>query len=203
MSTIQRVKALAAAFAVLFLMNSCTEFFSTSWGEGFKRDPENVKVTSSNVYDLLDAAKGDPKLSRAILNKINAGSNPTLKRAAIRAANQAAEISTVALKNIKGLINAVDGSNPEKALKEVANNIRGGLKSNDIVGIADKMAEILVVLPSALSPSEALKNAESITVPVSKSNGGKGTMTIVVDADGTGTATIDNLVPCNNKYFTQ
>jgi hypothetical protein len=193
MGNVKKGKTLIAAFAVLFLMNSCADFFSNSWGEMFKRDPKKVKVSASNVYDLLDAAKGDPELSRAILDQINAKSSPTLKHAAIRAANQAAGISTVALENIKDLIDAVDrsGSEKEDALKAVANNIQGDLESKEIIGIADKMVEILIdtVVPP-VPFSIALKNAGSVEVPVKTNNGRNGAITIVANDDGTNMAII-------------
>jgi hypothetical protein len=192
MSKINKIKALAVAFAVLFLMNSCADFFSTSWGEMFKRDPKKVKVTTSNVYDLLDTAKGDPELSREILNKINADSPDTLKLAAIKAANQAAGISTVALENIKDLINAVDSSDKETALRDVAKNIQNDLAGKDIVGIADKMVEILVdkVNTSPVAPKTALINTGEITVSARTSDDGSTGVIINVDSNGTGTVTI-------------
>jgi hypothetical protein len=205
MSKVTRVKALAAAFAVLFLMNSCVDFFSNSWGDSFKRDPKKVKVTASNVYDLLDAAKGDPDLSREILNKIKAGDNNTLKQAAIKAANQAAGISTLALENVQALIDAAEGSDTD-ALETLANKIMG--KGNDIVDIAGQLTKILVVQENpgssgsaltasssvtlgSVSNSVALKKAGEVTVSVPKTDGGGTAMvTINVGSDGTGTATI-------------
>jgi hypothetical protein len=201
MNNAKKVKTLAAAFAVLFLMNSCADFFSTTWGDFFKRDPKNVKVTASNVYDLLDTAKGDPELSKAILDKIyttvksgdKSADADTLRRAAIKAANQTAGISTVALENVKGLIDAVDSNDKEKALKEVANKILKDLGNNDIVGIAEKMTEILAAERTftTVSPSVALKSAGSVTVPVTKiGDTSPSTITIDTNANGTGTATI-------------
>jgi hypothetical protein len=195
-SKVNKVKTLTAAFAVLFLMNSCADFFSNSWGDMFKRDPKKVKVSASNVYALLDAAKGDPELSREILNKINAGSNLTLKQAAIKAANQAAGISTLALENVQDLIDAAE-NNDTGALEALAKKIQG--KGNDIVDIAGKLTSILVekenpasssVILAQVPNSVALKNAGNVTVPVSANNNDPGTITIVVVSNGTGTATI-------------
>jgi hypothetical protein len=195
MSGVKKLKGLSLALIVLFLMNSCAEFFSASWGESFKRDPDNVKVNASNVYDLLDAAKGNPELARAILDKINAGSNDTLKRAAFQAANQAAGISTLALENIRALIDAMDSTDPENALRNVAEKIQADIKSGDLVGIANKMNEILAdkfVIPTAAEkPGVALKEMEKIAafVPIEGSKD-KATIIIEVDATGVGTATI-------------
>jgi hypothetical protein len=186
----------ATALIVLFVLNSCTDFFTTSWGELFKRDPNKVKVTASNVYDLLDAAKGDPELSRAILDKINAGSDDTLKRAAIKAANQAAGISTVVLENVGDLIDAADSNKDdrEEAFRKVAENIQKDMTSNDITGIAKRLTGIfeeMVSYPSSDTPRDALINARGVTVSVPKTDGGApGTATITVDENGVGTATI-------------
>jgi alanyl-tRNA synthetase len=191
MSKVNRIKALTAAFAVLFLMNSCTDFFSASWGDMFKRDPDKVRVTASNVYDLLNAAKGDPELSKAILNKINASSDPALKRAAIKAANQAVGVSTLALENVKALIKAADNNDPD-ALRSLAETIQGDLRKNGIVGVANKLTTILAneVGSSTALSSVALKNAGNVAVNVSKIGGGTGTITIDANANGIGTATI-------------
>jgi hypothetical protein len=142
----KKLKVLGGAFIVLLLLNSCADFFSTSWGEAFKRDPDKVKVTEDNVYELLDAAKGDPELSRAILNKINADSSDKLKRAAIQAANQAAGITTLAMENVQILIDAgkgESGKNNESALQDVADKILGSAKKNDLPGVSAKLVEIL------------------------------------------------------------
>ncbi|MDR3123842.1 MAG: hypothetical protein LBU16_08715 [Treponema sp.] len=188
----------ATALIVLFALNSCTDFFTTSWGEMFRRDPKNVRVTASNVYDLLDAAKGDRELSRAILDKINADSDPALKRAAIKAANQAAGLSTAMLENVSALIDAADKKD-SNALKDLAEKIKNEIKANDVEGIGDKMTGILAgekgeikhLVPSE-EPRAALINAGGITVSVPKTNG-TGTSTITIDnvgRDGKGTATI-------------
>jgi hypothetical protein len=203
MSGVKKLKALSAALIVLFLMNSCVEFFSTSWGEIFKRDPKNVKVTASNVNDLLDAAKGDPDLSKAILDQINSESPDTLKLAAIKAANQAANISAMALENIGDLLDALDNKDSkaqEKALREVVENIQNDLGSRNLVGISDKINEIFAdkVQPFANpsdNPKAALENAGKIAVTVplaNSSSGGPATVTVDInDADtGAGTVTV-------------
>jgi hypothetical protein len=143
MSGVKKLKALSGAFIVLFLLNSCTDFFSTSWGEAFKRDPGKVKVTESNVYDLLEAAKGNPKLSKAILDKIGANSSDKLKHAAIQAANQASGITTLALENVQTLIDAAEKDNNEDALKDVANKVLDSATKNDLQGVSGQLVKIL------------------------------------------------------------
>jgi hypothetical protein len=189
MSGPKTLQALTGVLVVL-LLNSCAEFFSSSWGESFRRDPNKVKVNSSNVYDLLDIAKGDPELSRAILDKINAYSDDTLKRAAIQAANQAAGISTLALTNIKDLVDAFNNPDQEKALREVATKIQEEIRSGDLGGISDKLNTILA--DKWVISSEALMNTGEIavSVPMNDNSGNLATITVDVDEYGKGTVTI-------------
>jgi hypothetical protein len=174
MSGAKKLRILSGTLTVLFLLNSCADFFSTSWGEMFKRNPKNVKVTASNVYDLLDAAKSDPELSRAILEKINADSGDTLKHAAIKAANQAAGVTTLLLENIATLIDASKSNSYEDAITKVTETIRGAVKDNDVVG-SDKLTEILGTEMTIFEdPRSALINAKGITVTVPQVNAGGG-----------------------------
>jgi hypothetical protein len=199
MSGAKKLKVLGGTLIVLFLLNSCAEFFSTSWGEAFKRDPKNVKVNASNVNALLDAAKGDPKLSRAILDQINAGSGDKLKHAAIKAANQASGVATLALENVKTLIDAVDKGNDQKALETVAKKILGAAEKNDLLGISGQLVKILEnerkdVLTD--SPKTALISAGTIVVNVPKTgnSSSENQAKIVIDmgknGDDKGKATI-------------
>jgi hypothetical protein len=176
MSGAKKLTILSGFLVILFLMNSCADFFSTTWGEAFRRDPKNVKVDSSNVYDLLDAAKGDKELSRAILDKIDAKSSDTMKQAAIKAANQAAGLTTLVMENAQTLIDVSKGGDYKDAITNVARAIEDAAKDNDFTGISDKLVEILsgkVVLPTD-DPREALINTRKIEVTVPKTGGGAG-----------------------------
>jgi hypothetical protein len=141
MSGVKKLRLLGGALIVLFLLNSCTDFFSESWGK--PRDPAKVKVDESNVEELLKIARGNPELSKAILDKIDANSSDKLKHAAIKAANQAAGIPSLALENVKILTDAVNDHKYETALEEVAEAIQDAVAQNDLVGISDKLSEIL------------------------------------------------------------
>jgi hypothetical protein len=198
MSGAKKLKVLGGTLIVLFLMNSCTDFFTSSWGEVFKRDPKNVKVDESNVYALLEAARGDPELSREILNKINAGSSDKLKKAAIKAANQASGISTLALENVQDLIDAADSGKNEDALKNVAKNVLDAAKENHLGDISGKLVEIFkdeVTSPSK-DPLGALKSSGEIEVSAPKTGDGEpATVTIEMQADGKVKVTIDGTTP--------
>jgi hypothetical protein len=197
MNGAKNLKGLSGILVVLLLMNSCAEFFSTSWGETFKRNPKNVNVTDSNVNDLLDVAKGNTELSKAILDQIDAGSSDELKHAAIKAANQASGISTLALENVQTLIDAVDKGGDQKALETIAREILDAAKSNNLADISDKLVEILnseMDVTSIGNHKTALISAGKIVVPVPQKTGGGNPAKIYIDmgndSDNKGKTTI-------------
>jgi hypothetical protein len=201
MNKVQKAKALVMGFAVLLLMNSCVEFFSTSWGDAFKRDPKNVKVTTDNVDALLKAAKGDRDLSKAILDKIDADSPDPLKRAAIKAANQAVDIGSLFLENVNAINEAAKGKDGD-AFQTLTDKILKDLEDRDIKveDIGEKTTGILIdkVETKPVDPKVALKNAGPIEVPVFKtdtSSAGK----ITINPD-TGKATITDTTGKTTNY---
>jgi hypothetical protein len=197
------LKLSGAALVLLLLLGSCTNFFTTSWGEIFRRNPKNVKVTTSNVYDLLKTARGDRELSMAILDQIsdqigglNKEEAKTLKHAAIKAANQAADVTSKALENVGRIIDAIDLNNGVDDIKAVAEEILKDMQSDDLRHISDKITEILkddIKLPPVNDPKAALINTETITVPVPPKGGSEAppaTITLDIKENGTGTVTI-------------
>lgn len=56
---------------------SCTDFFSNSWATWAARDPDKLipKVTAGNIDELIAMAENNPKLSLAILKKIQSAVN--------------------------------------------------------------------------------------------------------------------------------
>jgi hypothetical protein len=138
--------AVLLALGTGLLLASCSDFYSTTWGEAFARDPSNVKVTSSNVDELLKDASGDREASRAILKKLIGTDDPKLQAAAVKAANQAAGLTELALSNLGTLT----GSNADNAdsLEKLAKTIMAEARENDIKGIADDIAGTLPVSSS-------------------------------------------------------
>jgi hypothetical protein len=155
----RRVRAIRGAFfgtallalGAALLLTACNEFFSSTWGESFARDPSGVKVTASNVDELLQAANGDTKASRAILKKLKGTKNPKLQAAAVKAANQAGGLTGLALSNLGTLTDGASAEN-EDALKELAGTVLAEAKKNDISGIAEDIAGILPVTDSPNGP---------------------------------------------------
>jgi hypothetical protein len=143
------------AVAAVVLLSSCSNFFTTSWGKSSARDPGTIKVTSSNVKDLLKESKGDTKTSRGILSKIKdqvAGKenpDPTLQTAAVTAANQASGLGTVVLDSIDTILG--DDVPTEEALNQLLAEVQNKTKGNDLQGIA---ADVAASLPKPTADSE-------------------------------------------------
>jgi hypothetical protein len=139
------VMALATSLALV----SCGDFFSTTWGEDFARNPSGVKVSESNVKDLLRDANGDTKASRAILEKLRGTKNPALQAAAVKAANQASGLTQLVLSNLDTL---TEDTNDTKALEKLGQTVLDEAKNNDIVGVAKDIAETLPVKTGTNGP---------------------------------------------------
>jgi hypothetical protein len=200
-------------FAALLVcsLSACTDFFSSSWGTGLKRDPSKVEVNSGNVAELVKAAKNDPELSREILSKIadevkNAtGRDKTeLQKAAVTAATQASGLSTLVVSNAGAIIEgkAVD-------LTQLLTDIQA--QANDIGGISDDLSTILSMsvtegkpeFPSGLAKSMsesdltmlvvivALGQVEELDTPT--------TMTEYLEAWGNGTKDIEDAETLDDK----
>jgi hypothetical protein len=128
---------------------SCADFFTNSWGKGSARDPGTIKVTSGNVKDLLKEAKGDTEASRGILNKIaeklkgDPNPDPTLQRAAITAANQAAGLGQVVLENVGTLTDAVSGNADKNVIENLLKAVEDGAQGNKITEVSDSVNAVL------------------------------------------------------------
>jgi hypothetical protein len=143
-----RKLGLPAAMALCaILLASCSNFFTTSWGKNWARDPDKIEVSAKNVKNLLKESKGDTKASKGILDKIakelkgNPNPDPTLQVAAITAANQAAGLSELVLENIGTVLNAEDGD--EDTFKDLLKEVQDTAKNNDLPGIKTGIVDSL------------------------------------------------------------
>jgi hypothetical protein len=144
------MKKWTVGLALVVLLSSCADFFTNSWGKNAARDPGTIKVTASNVKELLKEARGDTKTSRGILDKIaeelKGNPNPTLQAAAVTAANQASGLGTTVLDKMDLL---VDGNTPdEEVLNDLLKDIQNKTKGNDLVGISNAVTGSLPVTTS-------------------------------------------------------
>ncbi|MDR1971052.1 MAG: hypothetical protein LBQ46_03940 [Treponema sp.] len=136
------LSGLAALAIVITALASCADFFTNSWAKDGARDPGTIKVTSSNVDDLLKEARGDRPMSRGILDKLEGTTDPVLQAAAVTAGNQAAGLGQTVLSNLDILL---DDTSDTTTLTKLAKEIQDDVKRNDIVGIADILAKTLPV----------------------------------------------------------
>ena len=92
--------------AVMAVLVSCTDFFSTSLAPWAARDPDKLipAVTAGNVNELIAMAENNPDLSLAVLKKIRDAANKAtgedkhkLQSAALEAAVNAAGLGQAAL----------------------------------------------------------------------------------------------------------
>jgi hypothetical protein len=133
---------------LIVLLFSCADFFTNSWGANLARDPSTITVTAGNVKDLLKEARGDPKASKGILDKItekikgNPTSEPVLQTAAVTAANQASGLGTVFLDNVDILLG--DDIPDEDTFNALLTKVQNDTKGNNLPGIS---SDIVAALP--------------------------------------------------------
>ncbi|MDR1177935.1 MAG: hypothetical protein LBK64_03830, partial [Spirochaetaceae bacterium] len=110
-----------ALFPVLgvFSLVSCTDFFSTSLATWAQRDRTKltIKVTASNVDDLIAQNGNDPDTSLAILKGIETAlkgasgqSKLDLESAALEAAANAAGLGNTVLGKSKAILDAIESA---------------------------------------------------------------------------------------------
>lgn len=146
----------AAAAVTALALSSCQQFFTTSWGTPLARDPKDLiaPVTAENVEDQLEAAKNDPAVAAALLDKIadavkdaSAADKPVLQAAAVDAASSASGIGAAVLENSDALIDALNNSGDVLA---VVDSALAGLS-----GAADAGATLLDVIPDPVADKDA------------------------------------------------
>jgi hypothetical protein len=168
MNRIRLNTAVFGLFMVMVLLNSCESVLTTSWGKSFKRDPKSVKVTTSNVEDLLKNARGDPELSRAIFDKTtekiktaSGKEKAVLQSAAITAAKQGAALDTTIMTNIGTILNSdsTDLEGPDGLLSKVldgTDNETASKISKALAGafISDDAGKSDIYVPPKKDPSD-------------------------------------------------
>jgi hypothetical protein len=176
---------LAFIIPVVFILSSCTDVFSTSWGSALKRDPDKLipQVTSSNVKELLEASLGDPGFATTLLGKINDSVKTTqgeekaaLQDAGLKAAANASGLTNSILNNAEALLksgggniedikNTVDGILRDmngEALQQIAGNLQTILKDKNTYQAKNKAPdEDLAVAAIVLLLADA-KKAENL-----------------------------------------
>jgi hypothetical protein len=137
---------LALALGGIFLLGSCTDFFSSSLGTWAVRDrSKTIPVNPGDVNELVTKVENDPDMSLGVLKGINdavknaSGADKiTLQRAALEAAANAAGLSNSIL-NRAGELTSAD--NPEKAKDMMVDAI------NDMQNLSETSTLLGSVLP--------------------------------------------------------
>jgi hypothetical protein len=138
----------AALLTILFIvaLGGCEDFFSTSWGAAFARDPadmfKNVTVTAGNVDDLLEASKGNPNVAKEALKKIKgaikgdlSAGDLKLQAAALTAATEASGVASAIVSQAASLVHLTDLSEEEQEAKakEVMDSVLKKAQNLDVV----------------------------------------------------------------------
>ncbi|MDR1617506.1 MAG: hypothetical protein LBS06_00480 [Treponema sp.] len=117
------------AAAVLCMLTSCTDFFSTSLASWAQRSPSSLipGVTTGNVQDLIRTAENDPELSLEVLKKIRDAANRAGPEAAARlqAAGLKAGVNAVDMGSslVNSIGNMTDVGDPDEAKGMLVNTI--------------------------------------------------------------------------------
>ncbi|MDR1212074.1 MAG: hypothetical protein LBK40_07580 [Spirochaetaceae bacterium] len=147
-----------ALFPVLgiFSLVSCTDFFSTSLATWAQRDRTklNIKVTASNVDDLIAQNGNDPDTSLAILKGIEAAlkgasgqSKLDLESAALEAAANAAGLGNTVLGKSQEILDAIDSGVDADVLALVENVI------DSLDNLGATASTLLAALPDPGDPT--------------------------------------------------
>ncbi|MDR3248428.1 MAG: hypothetical protein LBT39_06545 [Treponema sp.] len=148
---------LVLSLGMIFLLASCADFFTTSWGLAAARDTSKIEVNADNIKQLLRDANGDKKTSKVILGKIadklesntNPNSEPELRVATVKAANQASGLGQLVLGEIDKVL--ADGAD-EDALNALVDAIQDGAKENKLGEIAEDVGRSLLPVTTGTKP---------------------------------------------------
>jgi hypothetical protein len=176
-----KVKIMVSGILVSLVFVSCTDFFTSSWGEWAARDPASLirNVSAGNVDEYIAMAENNPGLSLELLKKIDgavgsaSGSDKThLQNAAVTAAVNASDFTNVLMNNVpdvstledadkvKELIN--DTLNSMGNLTSVSDTLTGVLEQDTTAFIDSASADDLAMAAALILAGEAKKTGTDI-----------------------------------------
>ncbi|MDR2094141.1 MAG: hypothetical protein LBP76_01315 [Treponema sp.] len=134
--------------ALLCLLASCTQFFSTSLAPWAARDPASLipPVTTGNVHDLIGTAENDPDMSLALLKGINDAMAGASAEEKVKLQTAALEVAVNASSLGPSLLNKVEDSSalaedPQKAKQMVLDSL------NDMENLTSTADTLALILP--------------------------------------------------------
>jgi hypothetical protein len=135
-------RLLFSAFTAVFVVGSCTVFFSTSLASWAKRDTDGLlpPVTAGNVRELIDMAGTDPAMSLSLLGKIGDAVNGSsgdvkagLQAAALKAAANAVQPAQAVLKHAGSLTEINDSGEAVDLFNKVLGDMKNLTAAADLV----------------------------------------------------------------------
>lgn len=147
------------AFLIILVVSlfSCRQFFTTSLAEWAARDPSDLipKLSSSNVFDLINTFAESPDHSLALLDDIeaaldgaNAQETAVLQAAALEAAANASGIVPALMENSNDILESMDDAD---AIIDLIDSTVNGLDN-----LPESAALLLEILPDP-SDTEAFE----------------------------------------------
>jgi hypothetical protein len=131
----------------VFTLYSCDDFYSTSWGEPREYDLSKIKLTQSNLKAWKEKAAGNPKLAKALVNKIieelkskSGAEKAAFQKAGIELSIEQAGIGTKIIELAGSSLDKISGED-EGAIRDMLNKVQNGLK--DVDAAAGNIAKIV------------------------------------------------------------
>jgi hypothetical protein len=176
-----KAKIMVSGILASLVFVSCTDFFTSSWGEWAARDPANLirNVSAGNVDEYIEMAENNPGLSLELLKKINgavgsaSGSDKThLQSAAVTAAVNASDFTNVLMNNVPDVSTLEDGDKVKELINDTLNSmgnltsvsdtLTGVLEQDTTAFIDSASADDLAMAAALILAGEAKKTGTDI-----------------------------------------
>jgi hypothetical protein len=136
---------LVLSAVLVFVLASCDDFYSTSWGKAREYDSSKIKLTQLNLQQWKEKAVGNPALAKALVKKIisdlrgkSGAEKAAFQKVGVQLAIEQAGIGT---KIIEVAGSALDNIDSEVGIKDLLNKVQKGL--GDVDSAAANIAEIV------------------------------------------------------------
>ena len=146
----KRTFAIGALLWGAFLVISCDDFYSATWGTAREYDFSNINVNAGNVDDWVEKAAGNPELADALVEKIkdelekeklSDKDKAKLQEAGVNLAVEATGIGEIILEKASDTLSA--GISGVEDLTKLFTGVQDDFKKNNGVKSASDIAEII------------------------------------------------------------
>jgi hypothetical protein len=151
-----KTKIMVLGILASLVFVSCTDFFTSSWGEWAARDPASLirNVSAGNVDEYLAMAENNPDLSLELLKKISgavAGASGAdkvhLQSAAVTAAVNASDFTNVLMSKTADASTLEDAEDVKKLITDALNGM------GNLTPASDALTGVLAQDPAAFKAS--------------------------------------------------